>query len=124
MCMLKINEKLIPSANYSTDEQKIGTWIDGKPIYRKVVNFGNLPNNNSKKVTISIANVNLVTKLYGVRKNVSEYSPLPMYYSGNYYETLVLNHNDNTINGITIRTGSDRTSETAIIIIEYTKTTD
>ena len=25
--------------NYSTDEQVVGTWIDGKTIYRKVVNF-------------------------------------------------------------------------------------
>lgn len=26
---------------YSTEEQVIGTWIDGKPIYRKVLNIGN-----------------------------------------------------------------------------------
>ena len=24
---------------YSTEEQRIGTWIDGKPIYRKVVTY-------------------------------------------------------------------------------------
>lgn len=23
--------------NYSTEEQKIGTWIDGKPLYRKTI---------------------------------------------------------------------------------------
>ena len=23
--------------NYSTDEQKIGTWVDGKPLYQKMV---------------------------------------------------------------------------------------
>lgn len=27
--------KLDKMSNYSTDEQVIGTWIDGKPIYRK-----------------------------------------------------------------------------------------
>ena len=25
--------------NYSTEEQRIGTWIDGKPLYRKVYKF-------------------------------------------------------------------------------------
>jgi hypothetical protein len=34
--------------NYSTDEQVIGKWIDGKPLYRKVISFtpaGNIPAN-------------------------------------------------------------------------------
>ncbi len=28
--------------NYSTEEQVIGTWIDGKPLYRKVISFGDV----------------------------------------------------------------------------------
>ena len=28
--------------NYSTEEKKIGTWIDGKPIYEKTLIFENL----------------------------------------------------------------------------------
>ena len=27
------------SDNYSTEEQVVGTWIDGKPLYQKVVNI-------------------------------------------------------------------------------------
>ena len=27
---------------YSTEETRIGTWIDGKPLYRKVIPFTNL----------------------------------------------------------------------------------
>ena len=27
------------SDNYSTEEKVVGTWIDGKPLYQKVVNF-------------------------------------------------------------------------------------
>lgn len=34
---------------YSTEEQQIGTWIDGKPLYRKVLN-------------ITMGNVNIETK--------------------------------------------------------------
>ena len=28
------------NSNYSTDEKKIGTWINGKPIYSKVMDLG------------------------------------------------------------------------------------
>lgn len=41
---------------YSTDEIAIGTWIDGKTIYRKVVSYGKLPtisNGDVSAVTIS-----------------------------------------------------------------------
>lgn len=31
------------SMTYSTSEKKIGTWTDGKPIYRKVIQYSNLP---------------------------------------------------------------------------------
>lgn len=119
--MLKINEKLIPSANYLTDEQKIGTWINGKPIYRKVVNFGNLPNATTKTVATNISNVDIVTKLYGIRKGNAEIAPIPLYYSGNYYESLTLKYVDNAITGVNIKTSSNRTNETAVVIIEYVK---
>ena len=29
----------VPAVHYSTDEQIIGTWIDGKPLYQKTINF-------------------------------------------------------------------------------------
>ena len=33
-----LDQYLINLGTYSTEEQRIGTWIDGKPIYRKVIN--------------------------------------------------------------------------------------
>ena len=38
---------------YSTEETKIGTWIDGKPLYRKVINAKPTISNTSNQ-TISI----------------------------------------------------------------------
>lgn len=32
-----------PQYNYSTEEQRIGTWIDGKPLYQRVVSFDDKP---------------------------------------------------------------------------------
>ena len=33
---LRLVEKMIKDT-YSTEEQRIGTWVDGKPLYRKVI---------------------------------------------------------------------------------------
>lgn len=33
--------------NYSTSEEVVGTWINGKPIYQKTVPIGALPNNTT-----------------------------------------------------------------------------
>lgn len=43
----------IDSATYTTGEQRVGTWINGKPLYRKVVPFGALPNNTYKDITLN-----------------------------------------------------------------------
>lgn len=32
---------------YSTDEQQIGVWIDGKPLYQKTIEIASLPQNSS-----------------------------------------------------------------------------
>lgn len=48
--VLPLHPKIeIPKHTYSTTEQVVGTWIDGKPIYEKTIQFnsGDLPNANS-----------------------------------------------------------------------------
>lgn len=37
-----VNENLDTGINYSTTEQVIGTWIDGKPLYRKVISANSI----------------------------------------------------------------------------------
>ena len=46
---------------YTTTETRIGTWIDGKPLYRKTINFGNLPNNDTKYVAHNVSNISKVS---------------------------------------------------------------
>ena len=43
---------------YSTEEQRIGTWIDGKTLYRKVYDCGLLLNGGTKEVPTGLTNVN------------------------------------------------------------------
>ena len=61
----KINLSTL-DGNYSTAEFDTGyTWIDGKTIYKKTVNTGQLPNATSKSVNHDIANFYRLVKLDG-----------------------------------------------------------
>lgn len=60
--------KIAPYINntYSTDEQVVGTWIDGKPVYRKVIQTpGPTAVNEIKSVDITDLNVETVIRLDG-----------------------------------------------------------
>ena len=106
---------------YSTTEQVIGKWIDGKPLYRKVVNFGSLPNAAYKMVEHGISNIDNVTRLEGVASDGVVYFPMPYLPPSNNIYAVSVYISEGIIN---VETGMDRTSYTAKIIIEYTKTTD
>lgn len=105
---------------YSTTEQVIGTWIDGKPIYRKVINFGTLPNATTKEVAHNISSLGNVVNLYGVANNGDTYIPLPRSHSQSNVN-IVLEMNKTKI---IVNTGYNFSSYSAYITVEYTKTTD
>lgn len=101
-----------PANNYSTEEQVIGTWIDGKPLYQKTVVFDNefdVKNNEWKTLNI-----------------------------GNYYKAIinasVLNADNSyfpVMGGVTSNNGfslsaprHDGSIYVKILNIQYTKTTD
>lgn len=111
---------------YSTEEVKIGTWIDGKPLYRKVVNaqFGTVVQGTETTVEVNLKNVDfiLVDKYWLDRKTASS-----TINQGYVTDALYLGYtsfsNSNTT--LRFRTKQSWVSNTAIYaIIEYTKTTD
>lgn len=108
---------------YSTSEQRIGTWIDGKPIYRKVIDCGALPNNTIKSIAHNINNLDIFTKIYIFGINPS----------GNYHISYSVYDNNAVANSVTAYANStavvfitknDRSAYTGYAILEYTKTTD
>lgn len=50
---------------YSTEEKEIGTWIDGKVLYRKIIYIENfsIESNEEKRVKHNIENLQDFTKL-------------------------------------------------------------
>ncbi|MGN1358671.1 MAG: hypothetical protein ACI4WU_04820 [Bacilli bacterium] len=107
---------------YSTEEQIIGTWIDGKNVYRKTVEFGALPNATRKNVEHGISDIEKCIKIYGIA-NFSDGSshPLPYVNVGNSSSSEMLFCNKTNVS---IETGIDRSTGTAYVTLEYTKTSD
>lgn len=57
--------------HYSTEEQAIGTWIDGSTLYRKTINFGALPSKNLKSVEHGIDDLDFLVKFTMIAKSRS-----------------------------------------------------
>ena len=108
---------------YSATEKVVGEWIDGKPLYRKVINFGSLPNNSQKFVNHNISNLGYISKLEGTALRTSDGVRFTIPHAGlSAPSSISLNGNATSLY---IATGSDRTSiDVCYITIEYTKTTD
>lgn len=102
------------SQTYSTTEASIGTWL-GDTLYRKVIDFGSLPNSTSKNVAHNITNLNVVTRYDFVAYNQTSYYVAPNVAFG----STEANISDTNV---FLLTTSDRSGDTAKVIIEYTKT--
>ena len=106
---------------YSTSEIVIGKWIDGKNLYRKVVEFGALPNNSAKNALYNISNLGTFIKISGYATNGTYYMTLPFVNQNVPTNSVEITCGDGYI---WIKTGSDRSAYNGYVILEYTKTTD
>ena len=102
--------------SYSTEEINTGKkWIDGKPIYRKVVNYGQLPNNTRTEISHNITNIENVIKAEIIAKNTEAF--------------IISNYGGNTCScyvnqtKVSVRTDTDLSSYSGVVVIEYTKNT-
>lgn len=105
---------------YSTDGQRIGTWIDGKPIYRKVLNFTTgAQYDNMSKTLINFPNVKMVLKYYGQ----IQCSDVPRALPHKQSSILIIDATQIRfdIDGDTSGVSGGRTCH---LVLEYTKTTD
>ena len=112
---------LTQNADYSTDEKSIGTWIDGKTLYKKTI---------TKAVTInSVSQFEVIENVSGIKifnvKGVAVgenglYMPLPYAFgSGSGVQTFTLYIYDNELRYDARNT--DNATYNLYITIEYTK---
>lgn len=104
---------------YNYNEIRIGTWIDGKPIYRKVIDLGYMPNNTEKTVAHNISNISTFVSVRAIAQTAGPVSLTLPNYNGSIYSNLYANATN-----VIIQTNGDRSSFTGYAILEYTKTMD
>ena len=117
------------NANYSTEEQVIGKWIDGKPLYRKVIEMGNMANEDYKSKAHNIQNIKYARIVDVVMQRGTQSSSNFQVFSlgnvgGRYNDTLVGFDTYMDASNIYVYCATNRTAFVGTAIIEYTKTTD
>jgi hypothetical protein len=103
--------------SYSTNEQDTGlTWIDGKVIYQKTIDFGVLPDNGYKELAHNIVGLDQYIDIRGVIKSGSYFYTIPP-------ASLVLsNQIDLYLDGwgIYVMTNTAWNAATAFFTLQYT----
>lgn len=104
---------------YSTDEIRIGTWIDGKPIYRKVI-ARNITATNHTTISLSSLNIDELLTVKSINKKVSNNFTFYDNFFDSSNEKITLHYRNDIIEFWT----ADETNYTSTVWIEYTKTVD
>ena len=115
-----INAEITETNSYSYDEKVIGTWVDGKPLYRKIINFGALPNNALKQVAHNITKLGRVVLLSGFAESSQNLGGITLPHATS--QPIALYCDSTTVDVLTTNNKSDYNQ--AFIVIEYTKSTD
>ena len=93
-------------------------WIDGKPIYTKVIDFGTVPSNSKKSVNHGITGLDTVITLRGFKKNSDmTSSPLPYAATGSVHSICLYMESTTQVS---IQTATSFAGN-VWIIMEYTK---
>lgn len=106
--------------DYSTTEKIVGTWIDGKPIYQKTIDFGTLPNNTTKSVNHNISNIDTIVNIFGISKNSSTQGALPLPHVGGALTDMI--QMVGSLTQVSVTTSKDRSSLYGYVTLQYTKT--
>ena len=102
--------------NYSTEEQRIGTWIDGKPLYQKTVEVTSITRSAWNSYLVDADAV--IKNIEGWYADANNRLPLN-YFTG----SVMLNRTSDHADGYFSLYGSG-TISTATVTVKYTKTTD
>jgi len=113
---------------YSFDEVDIGTWVDGKPIYRKVIS-GTLAVNSGNSIVFANVpelNIDRVINLYG---NMVEKQNVQITLQTSYNRTngifaainMCYNNTNKSIDYHFLNNEGTYSGCTAYVVIEYTK---
>ena len=110
---------------YSTEEVVIGKWIDGRNLYRKVLNVGNLSSGTSTTRNHGITNFDRAIHLYGSARNISQTSryTIGLPYPANVSTDTAISLQANNVR-VQLYHPADSASYSVVVVMEYIKTVD
>ena len=119
---MKINNDLIEKDTYSTTEVKTNkVWIDGKPIYRKVV-FDSLRKSGTIHIQHGITNLDRMVNIYGsVQREDYQYNLTRISTDGLNFGVDGIH---STYFDMAIPSAFGNSLKNLYVVFEYTKTTD
>lgn len=110
--------------NYSSEEQKVGTWIDGKPLYQKTIETVS-PSQGATSSIYDISDISYDTIFIkdGFLKNSDGRTPLTL---GEEIKIWINDERSTIPNVIRMSVSNNASygSKPVYITIQYTKTTD
>lgn len=109
-----INPPMALGVEYLTTKR-----FEGKPVYMKAFNTGNLPTNTSATIAHGINNVDKTISVRGYITGQGASVTIPYYDSTTNWIGVTFQRNN-----YTIATGHNASAFTAVLFVEYTKTTD
>lgn len=127
---MKINPKLIENSQYLTSEKIIGNWIDGKPIYRKVIVTTNAQCQTvgtlvDKNVSVSDLTVDFMIDIKLILKKPNDFTGYGFVFGGNTPTQGTRCYYSDTNKAVVIRnSNTSYNNSTVYLTLEYTKTTD
>ena len=118
-------QQVLNPDSYSTSEIKTNkTWIDGKPIYRKVVEQTISSINDTVDINLGTTNVDVFTDGKVLINTDSYTSIINSQSTSSYYIRNFVFRKTSSNNTVTVATNISGISGTIYVVLEYTKTTD
>lgn len=112
--------------DYSTEEVKTGSrWIDGKPIYRKVIHYSKPANETTSSIPFAeYPTIETIINISGMSKISSSWRMFPNLYSEDVstYNQSIYDINETIL--VCYSTWYAQRAAEIYITLEYTKTTD
>ena len=117
---------------YSLDEREIGVWTDGKPLYQKtyIENISGSGDCQEQHIDITALNVDSAVNIEGIFNRINDGTSFYSWYPFNVYENPNIfgwarftTSDNNIAYRIHLDNNNERT-DTQIITLQYTKTTD
>lgn len=113
-----------PNHTYSTEEQVVGTWIDGKPLYQKTLELTTPGSSSSEIFDLTNLNVDLIQSIDGMLYEGGVYEgqykfKIPFYNSGSVFANIYIDNKK-----LIWVSSSYYLNQPILVTIQYTKTTD